>query len=118
MEIGTTLLKGDLEWLLTDMARCLAMVEVFRVLLVDMAVAIRCKVAMGALQALVDIPRTVKPAVMADTKGSILTYSTRQSNSVAICDVFHFFGVTFRTFYTNTGLVVTIGMLEPTSIRS
>lgn len=64
---GTTLLKGDLAWL-RDMVRCLATEEVFLTVLVDTAAATRCKVAMVALQALVDILLTVKLATTEATK--------------------------------------------------
>ena len=65
---GTTLLKRDLEWLLRGTVRCLAMVGAFRAALVDMAVVIRCKAAMVALQALVVILLMVKLAITAATR--------------------------------------------------
>lgn len=71
MATGTTPLKGDPAWLLKDMARYLATAAV----LVDMVAVTRCKVAMVALQALVDILQTVKPGTTAATRVDILVYS-------------------------------------------
>lgn len=75
MVTGITLLKGGLAWLLKGMARCLVMAGVFPVALVDMAAATRCKVATVALQALVDILLTVKPATTVAIRADIFTYS-------------------------------------------
>ena len=75
MAIGTIPLKEDLGWLLRDTVRCLAAVEVFRAVLVDMAVVIRCKVVMVALQALVHILLTVKLATTVATRVNKSTYS-------------------------------------------
>ena len=66
--IGTTRLKRDLEWLIRDMVRCLAMAGGFRAVPVDMVVLTSCKVAMVALQALVDIHLMVKLVITAATR--------------------------------------------------
>ena len=87
--IGTIPLKEDLGWVLRDTVRCLAVVEAFRAALVDMAVVIRCKVAMVALQALVDILLMVKLATTAATRDDHLTYSDATVYPVILCDVLY-----------------------------
>ena len=68
MVIGTTRLKRDLEWLLRDTVRCRATAGVFLVVLVGMAAAIKCQVAMVGLQVLVDILPMVKLVITAATR--------------------------------------------------
>ena len=68
MVIGTTRLKRDLEWLLRDTVRCRATAGVFLAVLVGMAAAIKCQVAMVGLQVLVDILPMVKLVITAATR--------------------------------------------------
>ncbi len=74
---GTIPLKVDLAWLLKVTVRCLAMAGVFQAVLVDTAAVIRCKVAMAALQVLVDILLMVKLATTAATRVNTLTSCDR-----------------------------------------
>ena len=67
--------KGVQAWL-PSMARCLTPLEVFLVVLVDMDVLTRCKVAMADLQALVDTPLTVKLGTTEDTSPDASSNST------------------------------------------
>ena len=120
--IGITLLKGDQPWLLKDTVRCLAMVVVFRAVLVDTAAATRCKVAMVALQVLVAILPMAKPATTVATRVDPLQYSdatrrdtTRQYKPITPCDMLPFFQVPSRTLYAVTTLLTTMGVSESTS---
>ena len=72
---GITLRNRDLAWALKDTARCQATGVVFQAVLVDTAAGTRCKVAMVALQALVDILPMVNPATMAATRADTATSS-------------------------------------------
>ena len=89
--IGTTPLKEDLAWPLRDTVRCLAVVEAYLAVLVDMAVVIKCKVAMVALQALVDILLMVKLATTAATRVDQSTYPDTTVYPVILCDVLYLF---------------------------
>ncbi len=59
--------KAVQAWL-PNMARCLAPLEVFLVVLVDMVVLTRCKVVMADLQALVDTILMVKLVTTEDIR--------------------------------------------------
>ena len=114
MVTGITLLKADLASRLKHTVKCLAMAGVFQPVLVDTAEATRCKVAMVALQALVDILTTVKPATTAATRVDAMTNSKMTFQLCGPCGVLFFFEVASRTLYTTTLLAI-IGVLECTS---
>ena len=117
MAIGTTRLKRDLEWLLRDTVRCQATAGVFLAVLVDMAVVIRCQVAMVGLQALVDILLMAKLVITAATRVDKSTCSDTTVYPVTLCDVLRFFKVACRKLLAIISLLTTTGVLESTSSR-
>ena len=112
---GITLRNLDLAWALKDTVRCQATGGVFQAVLVDTAAGTRCKVAMVALQALVDILPMVNPAITVATRVDTATSSnTTKSKPVAICILLLFSDVSSTTLYTTTSLHTTAGLLEST----
>ena len=115
MAIGITRLKRDLEWLLRDTVRCLAMVGAFPAVLVDMVVVIRYKAAMVALQVLVDMLLMARLVITAATRVDKSTYSDTAVSLVLLRDVLHFFNVGCGKLLATMSLLATTGVLVLTS---
>ena len=114
--IGITLRNQDLAWALKDTARCQATGGVFQAVLVGTAAGTRFKVAMVALQALVDILPMVNPAATAATRVDISTCSdTKNPVTGGPLYLLLFSEFSSRTLYTTTSLPTTAGLLESTS---